>query len=563
MRQLTAIIVLVAALAAAGCAPSVPTPPAAGSPSAGATPARGGTAVIAIWQEPAALNPLYGSTVVATVVRGVALEGLATTAPDGTYVPALAESVPVLGNGLSLGADGKTMEVTWKLRPGLKWSDGAPLTSADVKFTWERWMADKKVTSRTGFSAITAIDTPDELTAVVKYGSLYAPYPLNFFAVLPKHLYEKEPDLSVSAYNRLPVGTGPFRLTEFKTGESITAERNPHYREAGKPYLDRIIFKSVPSSQVAIAQLKAGEVQGMWSLLESEAPDLENVSGLTVIVDEAPSVERIELNTAKNEDMTDPNSVHPVLGDIEMRKALLYATPKQELIDKLLFGKARVGSSPISQGWAAFGEPQEAYDRQKAIDTLERAGWTKGADGIRSKAGVRASLTISTTTGNQTRERVEQVLVDEYKAIGVELAIRNQPSSVILGGSWARGDPRFRGSFDMVMYASSPGSDPHFTMLRYTTGGIPSLQNEGAGQNFTRFKSPIADRAVAEAGATLDLEKRKSAYHTALRELAKAYVVIWLYDRADLDAHRDELRGWSKHPWQEFTFNTEDWYLSR
>lgn len=546
-----------------GCGPSGPTG-APTTPAATEVPVRGGTAIIAIWQEPSSLNPLYGSPVVSTVVRNLVLEGLATTGPDGSSIPVLAKAVPTPSNGgVRVAADGKTMDVTWELRPGIKWSDGQPVTSADVKFTWERWMSDKNVGVRSGFSEISAVDTPTETTAIVRYKTVYASYPLNFFSLLPKHLYEREADLSKSVYNRLPVGTGPFRITDFKTGESITAERNLNYREAGKPYLDKIIFKSVPTSAVAIAQLKAGEVHGMWSVLESETPDLERTPGLTIITDPAPSVERIELNTAKNEDMTDPNSTHPVLGDIEMRRALLYATPKQQIIDKLLFGKAAVGTSPVSLGWAAFKEPQEGYDQKKANDTLEKAGWVRGADGIRAKSGVRASITISTTTGNQTRERIQQVLIDEYKAIGVEMKLQNYPASVILSGSWAAGDQRKRGSFDLVMYASSPGSDPHFTMQRYQTGSIPSKANNGAGQNFTRFKDPVADKAVDEAGATLDLDKRRTAYHTALRQLSKAYVIIWLYDRADIDAHRNELRGWKQHPWQEFTFNSEDWYLKK
>ena len=214
-------------------------------------------------------------------------------------------------------------------------------------------------------------------------------------------------------------------------------------------------------------------------------------------------------------------------------------------------------------GWVskiAFKEEQEGYDPQKAKDVLDRAGWAKGADGIRSKGGVRASLTYATVS-DLLRERVQQVLVDEWKAIGVEVRIQNSP--LVLQGSCAGKDPRKLGSFDLVQYASSPGLDPHSVIAaRYHSKAIPTAA-DCAGQNFTRFKSADADRSIEEAAATLDLDQRKAAYARALRLLNGAYVIIWLYDRYDLDARRVELRGWQPNTWQRFTWNAEDWFLKR
>ncbi len=301
----------------------------------------------------------------------------------------------------------------------------------------------------------------------------------------------------------------------------------------------------------------------MWNLTEAQTGDVEKTAGLALQVVPGPTVERIELNTAENKEYTDPNSVHPVLGDIEMRKALLYATPKQSIIDKLLFGKAKPGSSPVSQGWAAYKEPQEGYDPTKANATLDKAGWVKGSDGIRSKGGVRASLTYATTTGDQLRERVQQVLVDEWKAIGVEVKIQNQPSSVILSGSCTGKDPRKLGTFDLLMYASTPSIDPHSTILpRYHSKQIPT-QADCSGQNYTRFKNPDADKAIEEAGSTLDIEKRKAAYAKVMKALNDAYVIIWMYDRANIDARVDGLQGWQANVWRRFTWDVQDWWLKK
>jgi peptide/nickel transport system substrate-binding protein len=554
------------ALVASACAapPTTPGTSAAPTGAASATPApvRGGTAIVAIWQFPATLAAHYANQTVTDIVNNGVIEGLAETTTDGKYIPTLATRVPDVANG-GVVIRGTKMDVTWELKPGIKWSDGAPLTSADIKYTWEIWMKDPKVNNRTGFSDIESIDTPNDLTAVVHYKSVYAPYPLNFFSLMPKHLLEKEADISRTEYVRKPLGTGPFKVTDFKTDESITLEKNTNYRDASKPYLDKIIFKSVPSSQVGLAQLKAGEVHAMWNLTEAQTPEVEKETSLSLLVVQGPTVERIELNTAQNKEYPDPTSTHPVLGDIAVRKALLYATPKQQIIDKLLFGKAKPGASPVSQGWAAYSQPQEAYDQAKANKTLDDAGWVKGSDGIRSKGGVRASLTYATTTGDQLRERVQQVLVEEWKAVGIEVKIQNQPSAVILSGSCAGKDPRKLGTFDLLMYASTPSIDPHSTILpRYHSKQIPT-QADCSGQNYTRFKDPTSDKAIEEAGSTLDLEKRKSSYASVMKALNDAYVIIWMYDRANIDARRTELQGWNGNTWRRFTWNVQDWWLKK
>src|SRR5687767_191414 len=256
MRRLS-IAFVVAGLIAAACGQpptgtTSPAPSAAGSPTAAAV-SRGGTAIVAIWQEPATLAAHYANQTATDIVNNGVIEGLAETTTAGEYVPNLAKSVPTIANGgAKMSADGKKLDVTWELKPGIKWSDGTPLTSADIKYTWEIWMKDPKTNSRTGFNEIESIDLLNEVTAVVHYKSIYAPYPLNFFSLMPKHLLEKEADISKTDYVRRPLGTGPYKVTDFKAADSITLEKNTNYRGAPeKPYLDKIIFKSVPTKQVA------------------------------------------------------------------------------------------------------------------------------------------------------------------------------------------------------------------------------------------------------------------------------------------------------------------------
>ena len=559
MKKLTLarriVLGLIALLVISACAGSTAAPKAA-------APIRGGTLTVAIWQEPNTLNPLYGTQTVAQVVWEVAVEGLVRSDPEGNYIPILATQTPTLKNG-GVKLNGTRLDVTYKLQSGVKWSDGQPFSSADVKFTWETILKDPKVTTREGYDKIDSVDTPDSLTVVLHYKEVYAPYASRFQWLLPKHLLDGVADISKSDYVRAPLGTGPFKITEFKSADHITAERNPNYREKDKPYLDKVIFRSVPSREVALAQLKAGEVDVMWNLLESQLLDIEKNADIKLQIALGPTVERLEFNLAKPGNPADPAVPHPVLGDAKLREALVLATPKQRLIDKLLAGKAKPGDSPISIGFFSPAIKQEEYDPKKAKSLLDAAGWTAGGDGIRSKAGVRAHLAITTTTGDKVREQVEQVLVDEWKQIGVELEIKNVPSSVLFG-SWSQNAPRKRGNFDVNMYASSPDPDPHETISgRFSSTQIPTAANNGAGFNYNRFVSADVDKLITQAGQTADQDARKKLYGTILKDANDAFTNVWLYNRSNIDGYRTNVGGYAGNGWDNLTWNSQNWYVKR
>jgi len=540
-----------------------------GGPSAQA-PVRGGSLTVAIWQEPNTLYPYYATQTVSTLVTEIAQEGLVQVTPEGNYRAVLAREVPTNANGgLKLSADGKRMDVTYHLKPDLKWADGQPVTSDDIRFTWQAIMKDPKVTSRGGYDQITAVDTPDPLTAVVRYGSIYAAYASRFSSsignpILPRHVLEKEADISKSDYVRTPFGTGPFKITEFKSADHITAERNPNYREAGKPYLDRIIFRSVPSREVALAQLKAGEVGAMWNLLEAQLPELEKQTDVKVRPVPSPSVERLEFNLAKPANPADPAVPHPVLGDASLRHALVLATPKKQLVDKLLYGKATVAQSTLSIGWAAPRDVhQDDYNLAKAKQLLDQAGWVPGADGVRVKNGVRASLKITTTTGDKIREEIEQVLIDEWRQIGVALEVSNVPSAVLFG-SWSANSPRKKGNFDINMYASSPDIDPQETVAqRFACDNIPRPENSGAGFNYYRWCDSQTDQLIQQAGSIVDQDKRKQLYASILKRVNDANISVWLYNRSNIDAYRLDVGGYKDNGWDNFTWNTQDWFVTK
>jgi peptide/nickel transport system substrate-binding protein len=243
------------------------------------------TLTLGIYQEPENLNTYIGVQTVITYVHKPFAEYLIDVNQKGEYVPVLAAEVPTVENG-GVSKDGLT--ITYKLRKGVKWSDGAPFTSADVKFTWEAVVNPKNlVKSKSGYDLIQAVETPDEHTAVVKYKEFYAPYLTRFAPVLPKHILGKHENMNDAPYNRMPVGTGPFMVTEWASGNYIAMAKNPHYREADKVKIDKVFFKIVPSREVGIAQLQAGDIDGVWDLVEAQIPMMENNPSLALCLSDA------------------------------------------------------------------------------------------------------------------------------------------------------------------------------------------------------------------------------------------------------------------------------------
>ena len=539
---------------------SVTAPPAPSS-----TASRPGGTVVFAWQQPETLNPLYSTgTQTNALAYRLAVEGLVGIDPDGQPFAALAERVPSMATG-DVTLEGGAMQVRYALRSGVTWSDGAPFTSADVAFTWRTIMSDPKVATREGYELIARIDAPDERTAVVRYRTVYPAYATRFDAILPRHLLDGADQATKDAYGRAPLGTGPFRITEHVAGDHLTAERNPRYRVSGRPYLDRVIVRFVPSVEAAKAQLRAGEADGMGSLAESDVVDLERDGAITIASAPAPSVEALAFNLARPGDPADAAQPHPVLADLAVRRALLLATPKELIARQLLFDRARPGTSEIPIGWAApAGLAQESYDPDRARRLLDDAGWSAGNDGIRRKGGVRAALRIVSTTGNRLREQVEQVLVDEWRAIGVELTIRNVPNAT-LTAAWSAGGVRKRGDFDIVLALAGLGigsADPQvYLAQRHRCASIPRQENGGAGANYERFCDPRVDGLLGDAGATLDLAARKSAYGEVLRIVNEQVVAIWLYDRGRYDAFRSRVGGYRSNGWDVVTWNAQDWFV--
>lgn len=574
MALLIAMVVAVVA-----CAPA---PPAAEAPPAtialptaemeaaepAGEPQAGGTLIMAMWQQPVSLNHYY-TTRTRKEVR-LCCEGLIGLNQDGEYVPVLAQEVPTVQNG-GVSDDFKT--ITYHLKPGVKWQDGEPLTSADVKFTYEIVTNPVNAVAGTrGFEKVESVETPDDLTVIVHLNEVYGAYPTLFPVILPKHKLEDLPDLNMNQadFNEVPLGTGPFMVTEWVRDDHLTLVRNPYYREPGKPLLDEITFQSIPSPEAAIALLKSGDIDGVWGLLEAHIPDLQSDPNIDLWIAPSQTIERLFLNLSKPQDPNDPDVPHPVLGDPKVREAIELAIDKQVIVDTFLHGLTDVATSEPSAGWAHNPnlKPSE-FDPERARELLDEAGWTVNPDtGIREKDGVRAELEIQTTSGNKVREQVE-VLIKEWLAdVGIELTINNVPANVLFG-NWADGAARHRGTFDILMYAAGPGltesaADPQsFLYNYYHSSRIPSEENGGVGWNYTRIQDDIIDNALDEAGSTVDFEKRKAAYYTFAERAQELRSHVYLYDRLQISALRDRVKGWEVNAFDTLTWDAQNWWLEQ
>lgn len=503
------------------------------------------TITLGVYQEPENLNTYIGVQTVITYVHKPFAEYLIDVNEKGEFFPVLAAEVPTVENG-GVSKDGLT--ITYKLRKGVKWSDGAPFTSADVKFTWEAVTNPKNlVKSKSGYDLIQAVETPDELTAVVKYKEFYAPFLTRFAPVLPKHILGKLENINDSPYSRMPVGTGPFMVTEWASGNYIAMAKNPHYRDADKVKVDKLFFKIIPSREVGIAQLQAGDIDGVWDLIESQIPMMENNPALALCLSTSLTSERMIINhsmpVAPNNG--NPDFPHPILGDLKVRQAIDCAIDRKAIVDKLLFGKAQAGASEIAHGWASNPDLKPvAYDPEKAKKILDEAGWKAGPDGIRQKDGKKLRLKITTTTGNKLREMVQQVLVDQMKKVGIEFYIENVPSSVLFG-SWANDADRKKGRYDIMMYTTGPGIDPHQQFEGYFhSKNIPTEANGGSGYNYTRHRDAELDKWIDLGGKSISMADRVNAYRMAQKRIYEIVPHIYLYQRLTIHGFRSNVKGW-------------------
>jgi peptide/nickel transport system substrate-binding protein len=505
------------------------------------SPARGAerdSLTIGMTQFPATLNPDIDTMAAKSYVLGMALRPFTVYDADWKLVCLLCTNLPSIDNGLAVPvdlADGKKgIDITYTIRPEAKWSDGVPVTTEDVLFTYEVGRHPASAVSDAEFyRRITSIDVKDDKTFTLHVDKLTFDYAaINDFVLLPAHIeraafadpaqyrlrtrYSTEPT-DPGLYN------GPYRISEVVAGSHVLLEPNPHW--AGPPgHFRRITVRAIENTAALEANLLSGTIDMVagelgLSLDEGLAFEKRHQGAYQVIYQPGLVYEHIDFDLDR-----------PALADRRVREALILGLDREAITNSLFAGRQPVADSfvnPLDAGYNAE-TPHYRYDPARAASLLDAAGWHAPAGATRRNSeGQDLSLELMTTAGNRTRELVEQVLQSQWRRIGIDIRIKNEPARVLFGQTV----PQRR--FDLAMYAwiSAPESVPRSTLH---SSEVPDAANGFAGQNASGFKNAEMDRLIDALEVELDPDKRKVLWAEAQRLYAEELPSLPMFFRSDV-----------------------------
>lgn len=525
-----------------------------------------GTATVLLPEDLATMNPYTTTALITMQVVPAVLEPLVGVDPDGNYYPILAREVPTVENG-GVADDGRT--ITWRLREGVTWSDGEAFTADDVVFTAEAASTGTDTVRAGAFEAVASVEAVDDLTVTVRYEQYNSSYLDQFqWGILPRHATGDPADMGSWDFNRAPVGTGPFLLADWRTGDRIILERNPRARDEATPRLDSVVFLVVPSEETRAAMMQRGDADVMlWP-----GSNLREVwdATPTVTLDTAPEIwiMRMFLNLGERANPVEGQAPHPILGDVRVRQALAYGIDYDLIIDDLALGRVLRATSPFQLGWYACDVDGYTYDPERAAALLDEAGWVPGPDGVRvaqgapnAADGTRLSLEMVGYSDFRLLEQTMLVIQDLYRDLGVEVNVRTVEQSVLFGG-WSDRAARKTGDFDILVYDTGTGINPqlHVYDLLHSSR-IPREENDGAGGNYARWANPTADALLETAGTSPDLDERHAAYCEVAELVNEEVPQLFLYQFAGGNAYATRLKGFRTSTWAGLVWNVAEWNL--
>jgi len=527
------------------------------------------------WQAPSLLNPYLSGGTKDLESSSLVLDPLIKFNERGDMVPALVEDVPTVANG-GFAADFKS--ITYKIKRGLKWSDGSPLTAQDVVFTYEYCTGIKGCAKASTFDPVDKVVAVNDLTVRISFKTA-KPYPYDVFGgattpVLQKAQFkdclgDKAPTCSKQNFN--PVGTGPFMVKDFRPNDVVQMVANPNYRDPAKPAFATLTLKGGGDAAAAgRSVLETGEFDYAWNL--QLAPDVlakmvKGGKGKTVSAF-GTLVERIELNLTDpspkhGESRSTAKHPHPYLSDIRVRKALSMAIDRNLLVE-IGYGPAGRPTCNIVPAPAAFASNNTEclkQDMAGAKALLDQAGWKMGSDGVRAKDGVKMEMLYQTST-NAVRQNFQSLIKQWWNELGVKVELRNVSASVFFGGDAGSPDTFQKFYADVEMYANNfDGTDPENYLSERLCDKAPRPETQWQGTNVNRFCDPAYDKLVKELSAATGIEKRGPIAKRLNEMLTKdSYSMIPLVDRGRISAHANSLGGVLLNTWDSEIWNAADWY---
>jgi peptide/nickel transport system substrate-binding protein len=553
-------------LASAGLATAEPRP-------AGFRPSKrggGGDLRILMWDAPLLLHPHFGRGLRDFTASRLVYEPLAAPAPDGTFVPVLAEEVPSRDNG-GVARDGQS--VTWRLKRNAVWHDGTPFTADDVIFNWEFAIDPATAaTSRGAFEEVTRIDKLDSHTVKVVFKK-----PQPFWAVvftggglLPRHIFQqyKGANARQAVGNVKAVGTGPYRVIDFKPGDTLRAELNPHYHVPNRPFFDRIEVKGGGDSVSALrAVLQTGEFDFAYYTLAEEdvLKRVEQGGKGRILTVPGSGVNHIQCNQTDpwrevDGERSSAKSIHPSLGDPAVRKALSLLVDRASIQDNLVGrnGQIAVNFLNAPERFRSQGTTWE-FSIDKANRLLDEAGWLRGPDGIRVRNGTRLKLVYQGAV-HASVQKIQAVVKQAAAKAGIEIEVKAVPVSVFFSADTNNPDTNVRFLADLQMYTVFTYLDPQFFMAQFVSWEIPSRENKWTGRNLTRWRNADYDRLWREAETELDPVRRAALFIQMNDLVVQSAVVIPITWRNILHAASNKLGGVELNGWDSIFGNIAYWH---
>jgi peptide/nickel transport system substrate-binding protein len=495
--------------------------------------------------EPDALDPLFSHNAAADVIETLLFAYVFRYDAHGNLMPEVAREIPTYANG-GISRDNKT--ITLHVRPGLHWSDGAPLDARDVRFTWRAAVNDRNNTKlRIGWDDVAAMDLPDPLTVVVHLkrvnsailseiwggggGSSYPP--------LPEHLLGKLPDINHADFNVKPISSGPWLLSAWNHGASLEFAPNPRYWR-GPPKLTALTWKIVPNPDTLFEELQTHEIDVYDNVPETQVSRLTTLTGVTVDKRLVANWRHLELNTRR-----------PQLADARVRRAIALAIDWDRLNATVYHGvDVRAVSDIVPDSWAAPTIAPFRYDPAAARALLDAAGWKPAPDGVRARNGLPLAITVS-ATNKPGNEQAELQMQAELRAVGIDLAIKNYPASVL----FAQSGPLYGGRYDLSWSIDTNGPEPD------NAGSWSGHDMPPNGANTAFLDDPVITQTSEAALRTFDRTRRKALYQREEERIHALVPAIFLYWEISYVAYNSDLRNyvpaeydmagaWNSYAWQ-------------
>ena len=536
MKELASVVGLVLLSFSCGSPERPPT-----TPMGGGSPVRGGTVVIGLLSDIQSWNPYLVEDLDTEHLLSLVYPSLAIEQTDYHIHPPSFE--PALARSWSWSDD--HLVLTLELDPDARWSDGVPITADDVVFTWQvqtsiqiDWLYSD------GKDFIASVEAADEDTVRVTFTHTY-PYQfmdLNDGLIIPAHAWAKIPfeEWAATDWKERSLAGGPFRLVGHTPQQEIVLERNPLFYRSGLPYLDRLVFRIVPSEQGLMTQLVAGEIDFIRSVEPAALERIRNHDNLELVIYDDRSYTHICWNTQK-----------PHLATSEVRTALSTAIDRETLIDVVYGGFGRVGVGPVLSSFWAFNRELEAlpFDPTTAREILAEAGWTDSdGDGLVDRDGEALGIELLVSAENELRQDLAILIQEDLKRIGVKVELRFLEWGTLMAAMQG-------GEFDALINLWEEPTQIDLDGLWH------SVPPDEPTFNFGRYANPDVDRLLSEVAELTDFAEQKHLYDQVQEIIVADQPYTFLIENTRLTAHSSRIRGAEVNSATPY-FNTFEWFVT-